>query len=62
MSDMISIQLYTLRSLGGLDLVLDAVKQAGYRHVETVGSQLKDAENVRAKARRPRPQGVLQPR
>jgi sugar phosphate isomerase/epimerase len=48
-TDILSIQLYTLRSLGGLDLMLDAVKQAGYRHVETVGSQLEDAENLRAK-------------
>src|SRR5271166_4218777 len=48
-TDILSIQLYTLRSLGELDRVLDTVKQAGYRHVETVGSQLDDAENVRTK-------------
>src|SRR5271157_857983 len=48
-ADILSIQLYTLRSLGELDRVLDTVKQAGYRHVETVGSQLDDAENVRTK-------------
>jgi sugar phosphate isomerase/epimerase len=47
-TDILSIQLYTLRSLGGLNRVLDTVKQAGYGHVETVGSQLEDAENVRA--------------
>jgi len=47
-TDILSIQLYTLRSLGGLGRVLDTVKQAGYGHVETVGSQLDDAENVRA--------------
>src|SRR3974390_1737982 len=48
-TDILSIQLYTLRSLGELDRVLDAVKQAGYVHVETVGSHLDEAENVRAK-------------
>jgi sugar phosphate isomerase/epimerase len=48
-TDTLSIQLYTLRSLGELDRVLDAVKQAGYGHVETIGSHLEDAENVRAK-------------
>ena len=47
-TDILSIQLYTLRSLGELDRVLDT-KQAGYEHVETVGSQLDDAENVRTK-------------
>jgi sugar phosphate isomerase/epimerase len=46
-TDILSIQLYTLRSLGELDRVLDTVKQAGYGHVETVGSQLEDAENLR---------------
>jgi sugar phosphate isomerase/epimerase len=48
-TDILSIQLYTLRSLGELDLVLDTVKQAGYGYVETVGSHLDDAENVRTK-------------
>jgi sugar phosphate isomerase/epimerase len=47
--DILSIQLYTLRSLGELDSVLDTVKQAGYCNVETVGSHLDDAENVRTK-------------
>jgi sugar phosphate isomerase/epimerase len=47
--DNLSIQLYTLRSLGGLDYILDVVKEAGYGHVETVSSHLEDAENVRAK-------------
>jgi sugar phosphate isomerase/epimerase len=41
--DLLSIQLYTLRSLGDLDRILDAVAAAGYRHVETVGSHLDDA-------------------
>jgi sugar phosphate isomerase/epimerase len=48
-TDILSIQLYTLRSLGDLDRVLDTVKQAGYGRVETVGSHLDDAENVRSK-------------
>jgi sugar phosphate isomerase/epimerase len=48
-TDILSIQLYTLRSLGELDRVLDTVKQAGYGHVETIGSHLDDAENVRTK-------------
>jgi sugar phosphate isomerase/epimerase len=47
--DNLSIQLYTLRSLGELDYILDVVKEAGYGHVETVSSHLDDAENVRAK-------------
>src|SRR5580698_842880 len=48
-TDILSIQLYTLRSLGDLGRVLDTVQQAGYGHVETIGSHLDDAENVRAK-------------
>src|ERR1700730_1662975 len=48
-TDILSIQLYTLRSLGELDRVLDVVKQAGYVHVETVGYPLDEAESVRAK-------------
>jgi sugar phosphate isomerase/epimerase len=48
-TDILSIQLYTLRSLGELDRVLDAVKQAGYLHVETVGSHLDEAESAHAK-------------
>jgi sugar phosphate isomerase/epimerase len=48
-TDILSIQLYTMRSLGDLDRVLDAVKQAGYGHVETIGSHLDEAERVRAK-------------
>src|ERR1700731_3499678 len=48
-TDILSIQLYTLRSLGELDRVLDTVKQAGYGHVEMVVSQLDDAEKVRTK-------------
>jgi sugar phosphate isomerase/epimerase len=48
-TDVLSIQLYTMRSLGDLDRVLDAVADAGYRHVETVGSHLDDAATTRAK-------------
>ena len=51
-TDVLSIQLYTLRSLGDLDRVLDAVADAGYRHVETVGSHLDDAATTRAKLHR----------
>ena len=37
-ADVLSIQLYTMRSLGDLDRILDAVAEAGYRQVETVNS------------------------
>jgi sugar phosphate isomerase/epimerase len=47
--DVLSIQLYTLRSLNDLDRILDVVAEAGYRHVETVGSHLDDAETTRQK-------------
>ena len=43
----LSIQLYSLRSLPGLPEVLDAVKAAGYRHVELVGSHLESAASVK---------------
>jgi len=46
-TDILSIQLYTLRALGELERVLDTVKQAGYGHVETIGAHLDDAEKVR---------------
>ncbi len=48
--EVVSIQLYTLRSLNDLDTILDVVAAAGYRHVEAVGSHLEDAVNVKAKA------------
>ena len=48
-ADVLSIQLYTMRSLDDLDRILDAVAEAGYRHVETVGSHLDDAATTRAK-------------
>ena len=49
-ADVLSIQLYTLRSLDDLDRILDAVADAGYRQVETVGSHLDDAANVQARS------------
>ena len=48
-TDILSIQLYTLRSLEDLDRMLDIVAGAGYRYVETVGSHLDKAAEVRAK-------------
>jgi len=48
-TDSLSIQLYTLRSLEDLDRILDIVAGAGYRFVETVGSHLDKAAEVRAK-------------
>jgi sugar phosphate isomerase/epimerase len=48
-TDVLSIQLYTLRAMGDLDRILDTVAEAGYRHVETVGSHLDDAATTRAK-------------
>jgi sugar phosphate isomerase/epimerase len=47
-ADILSIQLYTLRSLDNLDRILDVVSDAGYRYVETVGSHLDDVVNVRS--------------
>jgi sugar phosphate isomerase/epimerase len=41
-ADVLSIQLYTLRELGDLDRILEAVAHAGYRHVEMIGSHLAD--------------------
>jgi sugar phosphate isomerase/epimerase len=48
-ADILAIQLYTMRSLNDLERILDAVAEAGYRQVETVGSHLDDAANTRAK-------------
>jgi sugar phosphate isomerase/epimerase len=42
----LSVQLYSLRSLGDLDRILDAVAAAGYRYVETIGSHLENAPEV----------------
>jgi sugar phosphate isomerase/epimerase len=48
-ADLISIQLYSLRSLGDADRILDIVAEAGYSHVETLGSHLDDAKGTRAR-------------
>ena len=45
----ISVQLYSLRNLDGLDRQLDVVQAAGYRHVELLGSHLDDAKGTKAK-------------
>jgi sugar phosphate isomerase/epimerase len=42
----LSIQLYSLRNIEGLENQLDVVKAAGYRHVELFGPQLDNAVNV----------------
>ncbi len=47
--DAISIQVYSLRALGPLDAILDVVAEAGYRHVELVGSHLEDPAATRAR-------------
>ncbi len=49
MTDLISIQLYTLRNLGDVDLILDTVAAAGYKNVEGIGSHLDDAAVVARK-------------
>ena len=46
-TDTLSIQLYTLRSLNDLGKVLDTVAAVGFRNVEGVGSHLDDAANVK---------------
>jgi sugar phosphate isomerase/epimerase len=43
----LSIQLYSLRSLPTLQVILDTVKSAGYRHVELIGSHLDNAADVK---------------
>jgi sugar phosphate isomerase/epimerase len=45
--DVLSIQLYTLRNLGDLDRILEAVAHAGYRHVEMIGAHLEDPARTR---------------
>jgi len=44
----LSIQLYSLRHLGGLDRQLDAAAQAGFVAVETIGSHLDDPKALKA--------------
>lgn len=41
-ADVLSIQLYTLRELGDLDRILEAVAHAGFRYVEMIGAHLED--------------------
>lgn len=48
-TDILSIQLYTLRALNNLDAVLDTAAAAGYRQVEGVGSHLDTAATVKPK-------------
>ena len=48
-SEILSIQLYTLRSLNDIDTILNVVAAAGYRNVEGIGAHLDDAANVKAK-------------
>jgi len=47
----LSVQLYTLRSLGDPDRELAAVAAAGYGHVELVGSHLLDPRKTSARLR-----------
>jgi sugar phosphate isomerase/epimerase len=44
----LSIQLYSLRHLGGLDQQLDAAARAGFTNVETIGSHLDDPKALKA--------------
>ncbi len=44
----LSIQLYSLRHLGGLDRQLDAAAQAGFTAVETIGGHLDDPKALKA--------------
>jgi sugar phosphate isomerase/epimerase len=48
-TDRLSIQLYTLRTMEDVDRILDTVAEAGYRYVETVGSHLDNAAGIRSK-------------
>jgi sugar phosphate isomerase/epimerase len=48
-AESLSIQLYSLRAYGDLDRQLDALAELGFRRVETVGSQLADAQATRAR-------------
>ncbi len=45
----ISVQIFSLRNAGNLDHQLDIVAQAGFRHVELIGSLLDDASTTRDK-------------
>ncbi|HVW50562.1 MAG TPA: sugar phosphate isomerase/epimerase [Trinickia sp.] len=45
----LSVQIFSLRNAGNLDRQLDIVAQAGFRHVELIGSLLDDASATRDK-------------
>ena len=45
----VSVQLYSLRELGSLDTILDAVQAAGYKAVELLQSHVEDAAATKAK-------------
>jgi sugar phosphate isomerase/epimerase len=45
----LSIQIYSLRNAGVLDRQLDIVREAGFRQVELIGSQLEDPAATKAK-------------
>ena len=47
MKPSLSIQLYSLRDLSGIEKILDTAKQSGFQFVELVGSHLADAGKVR---------------
>ena len=47
MSDPVSVQLYSLRKLGSLERELAVVAQAGYRHVELIGTHIDEPETTR---------------
>ncbi len=47
-SNILSIQLYSLRGLGPLERQLDAAQTAGFRLVETIGSHLADPKVLKA--------------
>lgn len=42
MQDSVAVQLYSLRSLGGLERQLEAAAEAGYHYVELVGGHVED--------------------
>ncbi|CAM2165299.1 Xylose isomerase domain protein TIM barrel [Burkholderia cepacia] len=45
----LSVQIFSLRNAGNLDRQLDIVSEAGFRHVELIGSLLDDAHMTREK-------------
>ena len=48
LDDFLSLQLYSLRGLGGIEAQLDAAAKAGFRLVETAGGQLADPKHLRS--------------